>query len=175
MRRRRSFVSAALSPSSSALTTAQTSSTSTSKYAWTIRLRRPAIWCQGISPCLALNSAGRRRAASPITSKLRTTASMVLSSCTKASRSRPCVYRAMRSIRSSMSSMRTPTGLSDIDKVPLDPHPVSRADGPPRHHVGANAQERLDAVRQLDEPQADGGVDLHEHVTSLSSRWSPRA
>src|SRR5918996_1154375 len=34
--------------------------TPTSKYTWTIRLRRPAIWCQGIAPWPRGSGAGRR-------------------------------------------------------------------------------------------------------------------
>jgi hypothetical protein len=33
-----------------------------------------------------------------------------------------------------------------------------------RDDIGPNAEERLDALRQVDEAHPDGGVDFHQHV-----------
>src|SRR5712691_1161887 len=82
-------------------------STSMPKYWWIRMSRRPAIFCQSMLGSLARRSAGSCLTASPMTSRLRTTASSVLSSPAKPCFESPFVYRLILPIAPRMSSRWT--------------------------------------------------------------------
>src|SRR3990167_6345163 len=69
--------------------------------------RRPAIFCQSMPGSRERRSAGSCLTASPITSRLRTTASSVLSCSAKLCFERPLVYRVILPIPPRMSSRWT--------------------------------------------------------------------
>ena len=85
-------------------TISQTIGMLTPKYSWARMFLKPMILDHSISLDWPFNSSGSLRDASPITSRLRITASCVFLSEPKASSSTPLTYSYIRSIASKMSS-----------------------------------------------------------------------
>jgi hypothetical protein len=98
----------------------QTISLSIPKYSCTILLRRPTIRGHSMSPRPLRAASVRRLAASPTTSRFRTTASIVLRSERNSSLPMPAIYPAILPIDSSMSSTRRRSVLRDLNAARLE-------------------------------------------------------
>jgi hypothetical protein len=59
-----------------------------------------------------------------------------------------------------MSARRNSAERSDINQVFLYHGAVARLDAIGRHHVRFDPQPVLDGLRQIDEIEADGGIDV---------------
>src|SRR6185295_7062621 len=112
--------------------------------------RRPAIARQGTSACRSRNSGGRLLTASPMTWRLRRTASNRMASANTSSRSRPSVKLMTLAQLASMSSRKRTTSR-DTDRVSLDVRPDAAAEAGLGHEIDLCFEEILEKDPELHE------------------------